>query len=65
MSDNGTSRHSYVAAKQMFTLWPLIISQVALVVAPAFLAAEMYMIVGGSRLVVPELLTDGLRTKDA
>lgn len=36
----------YVAIVQDPQLWPLIVSQVCIVVAPAFMAAQDYMIVG-------------------
>jgi drug/metabolite transporter superfamily protein YnfA len=36
----------FIAIKQNHTLWPIITSQVALIVSPAFLAAQSYMIVG-------------------
>ncbi|KAH7102316.1 RTA1 like protein-domain-containing protein [Auriculariales sp. MPI-PUGE-AT-0066] len=32
----------YISIKQLYTLWPIIVSQVALIVAPAFLAAGCY-----------------------
>ncbi|KAG9011448.1 hypothetical protein FRB90_007261 [Tulasnella sp. 427] len=35
-----------IAIKQMYTLWPIVVSQTGLIVAPAFLAAQDYMIIG-------------------
>ncbi|KAG8915733.1 hypothetical protein FRC01_003526, partial [Tulasnella sp. 417] len=35
-----------IAIKQMTTLWPIVVSQTGLIVAPAFLAAQDYMIIG-------------------
>ncbi|KIO33996.1 hypothetical protein M407DRAFT_64848 [Tulasnella calospora MUT 4182] len=37
---------SIIAIKQMTTLWPIVVSQTGLIVAPAFIAAQDYMIIG-------------------
>ncbi|KAG8955686.1 hypothetical protein FRC04_007677 [Tulasnella sp. 424] len=35
-----------IAIKEMTTLWPIVVSQTGLIVAPAFIAAQDYMIIG-------------------
>ena len=46
MGLTGVLRHSYVSILQQHELWSAVTTQVAIIVAPAFMAAYIYMLVG-------------------